>query len=205
MAFQFSHHTVDANGLVEHQGEYLNAEPGIFPNYDFIRALKTQLEVDSGTVFRYHSHENTYLNFIYNQLQRENDLPDRDELCAFIQSITHSTEKSDVAWKGTRDMVDLYELVRRFDYNPATNGSISLKFVLPAVLNSSDYLKHRYSEPIYGAQNGIRSLNFHDQVWVEYDENGRVRDPYKLLPMLFTDENANDYHAIMEMDKINDG
>ena len=40
IAFQFSHHIVDENGKVEHKGEYLNLEPGIFPNYKFVRALK---------------------------------------------------------------------------------------------------------------------------------------------------------------------
>lgn len=205
IAFQFSHHTVDAGGQIEHCGEYLNTTPGAFPSFDFVRELKAQLEIDNGTIFRYHSHENTYLNFIFEQLLRENDVPDRDELCAFIQTITHSTEKAATSWTGSRDMVDLYELVKRFDYNPATNGSISLKFVLPATINSSEYLKDKYAQPIYGAQGGIPSKNFQDQIWVTFDTNGRVRDPYKLLPMLFTDETESDYEAVIEMDKIKDG
>lgn len=58
--------------------------------------------------------------------------------------------------------------------------------MLPAVLQSSDYLKQRYSQPIYGAKGGVGSLNFKDQVWWQ-EADGIVADPYKLLPPVFTD------------------
>src|SRR6185369_11132947 len=48
VAFQFSHHTVDAEGIVEHRGQFLQTAPGVFPNYDFVRELKRQLETDEG-------------------------------------------------------------------------------------------------------------------------------------------------------------
>ena len=44
-------------------------------------------------------------------------------------------------------------------YLPATNGSNSLKAVLPAILNESEFLKSRYSEAIYGRNQEIPSLN----------------------------------------------
>ena len=53
IAFQFSHHIVREDGSVAHFGEYLNTERGVFPNYEFVRALKDQLEKDSGSIFRY--------------------------------------------------------------------------------------------------------------------------------------------------------
>lgn len=205
IAFQFSHHTVEENGIVRHKGEYLNAEPGVFPNYDFVRALKVELENDRGTIFRYHSHENTYLNVIYSQLQQDASIEDRDDLREFLRTITHSTEKAAEEWCGPRDMVDLYELVKRYHYDPATNGSISLKFVLPAVLNSSTFLQEKYSQPRYGGSGDIESRNFKNQTWIQRDANGRVYDPYTLLPPLFTDEDPHDYTAILEMDKIKDG
>ncbi len=68
IAFQFSHHIVHEDGTVEHCGEYLNTEKGTFPNYDFVKALKAQLEKDNGSIFRYSNHENTFLNMIYRQL-----------------------------------------------------------------------------------------------------------------------------------------
>ena len=101
-------------------------------------------------------------------------------------------------------MIDLLELVKRYHYDPATRGSNSLKFVLPAALNSCEFLRSKYSEPIYGATAGIPSRNFINQRWVTY-EDGRITDPYKLLPMMFTDESEAEYTAIMEMDKIKDG
>ena len=68
IAFQFSHHIVYKDGTIEHAGQYLNTKQGFFPNYEFVRQLKSELEKDKGTIFCYASHENTYLNTIYRQL-----------------------------------------------------------------------------------------------------------------------------------------
>ena len=43
VAFQFSHHVMDANGEIRHVGQLLCAEPGVFPNYAFARALMREL------------------------------------------------------------------------------------------------------------------------------------------------------------------
>ena len=51
IAFQFSHHIYHKNGEIEHKGQYVNTERGIFPNFKFIRALKIELENDLGTIF----------------------------------------------------------------------------------------------------------------------------------------------------------
>jgi hypothetical protein len=45
-------------------------------------------------------------------------------------------------------MVDLNKIVKEYYYNPHTKGSNSIKAVLPAALNSSDYLKQKYSQAI---------------------------------------------------------
>lgn len=185
IAFQFSHHTVDEKGRIEHAGQHLEWKPGVFPNFDFVRKLKDELSHDQGTVFRYHNHENTYLNFIYRQLtETPRPVPDKQELLAFIRQITHSSDKQSQAWCGDRDMVDMHQLVRRYYYHPYTRGSNSLKFVLPAALNSSRFLQEKYAQPIYGKGLEIPSLNFERQIWVTW-ANGRVVDPYKLLPPVF--------------------
>lgn len=187
IAFQFSHHIVKEDGTIEHAGEYLNTTPGYFPNYDFIRALKNELENDSGSIFRYAAHENTYLVMIHDQLaEDEADIPDREELLEFIKSITHSNEKSGVKWKGERDMIDLLEVVKSFYYLPAMKGSNSIKAVLPAVMQS-DFIKDKYSSPIYGGEGYIKSLNFSNQIWVKENDNGGIISPYKLLPTIFED------------------
>lgn len=171
IAFQFSHHIIYEDGSVEHFGEYLNTEQGKFPNYDFVRALKAQLENDNGSIFRYSNHENTFLNIIYRQLQADRlEIADREELCEFIRSITKSVRDSVEQWFGERNMVDMWEIVKRYYYDPATNGSNSIKKVLPAILNSSTFLQNKYSKPIYGSLDGILSLNFKDWQWIRFED-----------------------------------
>ncbi|MGI6726623.1 MAG: DUF2779 domain-containing protein [Christensenellales bacterium] len=206
IAFQFSHHVVEWDGAVRHAGEYLNTLPGSFPNYAFIRELKRQLEEDQGTVFRYADHENTFLNIIHQQLLDDPAPPgDRDELRAFIRSITKSSGASPVQWEGPRNMVDMLEMVKRFYYHPATMGSNSIKQVLPAVLGSSAYLQNKYGRPIYGAASGIPSLNYRDWAWVQRDAGGHVMDPYNLLPPMFQDLSAQENELISRDDEIRDG
>jgi hypothetical protein len=211
IAFQFSHHTVDTEGHVEHVGQFLETTPGVFPNYDFVCELKRQLENDPGSIFRYHNHENSYLCTIWNQLKRDPaDIPDRDQLCAFIESIAKPTDKMKGAWvPGPRNMIDLYDLVLRYYYDPRMRDSNSIKKVLPATLNNSNFLKDKYREPIYGAVGGIPSLNFTAaKQWVVFDDAGDVIDPYHSLAGVFDgiDLTPNDFNALMSgIDDINDG
>lgn len=181
IAFQFSHHIIYENGIIEHCNQWINATPGHFPNFDFIRSLKTSLQKDTGTIFRYSPHENTILNVIVRQLQ-VSDESDKKELIDWIKTITKSTSSNADKWCGERNMVDLMEVVLKYYYNPYTRGSNSLKDVLPAVLNSSPYLKDKYSKPVYG--NEIKSLNFDQQIWITLDESGMVINPYEKLPLI---------------------
>jgi hypothetical protein len=204
VAFQFSHHTVDSKGHVEHKSQYLNATPGVFPNYEFVRALMGQLKNDRGSIFRYATHENSTLLEIHEQLESDPEAPsDAPELMAFIREITETGKGKVPQWKGKRSMVDLCYLVKRHYYAADMNGSNSIKQVLPAVLNLSDYLQKRYSAAIYGAQGGIPSLNFSNQSWVKV-QDGKVADPYKLLPPLFQDIESSESIAGLE-DDIREG
>lgn len=205
IAFQFSHHMVHEDGTVEHVGEFLNTNVGEFPNYEFLREFKRQLEEDEGTIFRYSPHENTFLNHIYRQLREdESDIPDREELCEFIKAITTSSSSMAEKWEGDRNMVDLWHLVKRYYYDPATRGSNSIKSVLPAILNSSDFLKEKYGKPIYGTSSGIKSLNFKDWQWLEI-KDGKVVDPYKKLPKMFTDVSDKNLEILTEDDELANG
>ena len=83
-------------------------------------------------------------------------------------------------------MVDLCRLARLAFFHPSTCGSSSIKKVLPAVMQCSEFLKEHYSKPIYGSAKGIRSLNFEDWTWWKLD--GQLpASPYKLLPPIFID------------------
>ena len=203
LGFQFSHHTVFEDGRVEHSGEYIDVEPGHFPSYDFVRALKLELEGDDGSIFKYSPHENTILSIIRSQLIREEQPPsDRDDLVAFIESIAHPTGSVASGWPTPkRDMIDMLVTVKDYYYDPAMGGSKSIKKVLPAILNGSDFLQAKYSEPIYGADGGVPSLNFTDKVWVERDGTGRVRDPYQLLPNLFEDLTREQHEMMVSKDE----
>lgn len=204
IAFQFSHHVVLEDGTIRHQGEWINTETGVFPNFEFVRQLKKELEQDDGTIFRYAAHENSILNAIYRQLQASGE-PDGGELCQWIMMITKATKDTVDGWEGARNMVDLCELVKRYYYAPETNGSNSIKYVLPAILNASEYLKKKYSQPIYGAV--IPSLNFTDYSWIQLDKAGKVVNPYYLLPAVFegVDMDLLDEVLTAEEGEIRDG
>lgn len=181
IAFQFSHHIMTDNGDVHHVGEWINIKKGFFPNFEFIRVLKKELENDEGSIFRFAAHENTILNVIHKQLKDSNE-SDKDLLCNFIENITHSSSSNANKWKGERDMIDLRELVLRYYYNPLTKGSNSIKHVLPAIISRSDFIKNKYSKPIYGRD--IKSKNFDEHIWIAYTNEGSVINPYKTLPLV---------------------
>ena len=186
VAFQFSHHiieqTADGGYTIRHAGQFLNQDVTKFPNFEFVRALREQLGHDEGTIFRYSPHENSILNAIRRQLNESAEM-DKDELIAFIDEITHETKAKRKG--GPRDMVDLWDVVKRYFYEPKEmRGSNSIKVVLPAVLNASQFLKNKYSKPIYGK--AIPSCNIpasNPIAWIEIDAaTGHVENPYHLLP-----------------------
>jgi len=172
VAFQFSHHIMEADGSVKHANQFLSVTPGEFPNYDFARALKKALDNDQGSVFMWSHHENSILSAILKQLSEEKNKPsDADELAEFIKSLIKG---------GCRAMIDLCKLSEKAFFHPSTKGSNSIKKVLPAILKESKQLQEIYSKPIYGATGGIPSLNFSNHSWLEI-KDGDVSDPYKTL------------------------
>ncbi len=190
MAYQFSHHVVDADGSIIHKTEYLDDRVGAFPNFDFVRALKKALEQDDGTIFRFAAHENTVLNQIRSQLECSEEV-DRGELIAWIESLTTPPGGSD-EWTPTRQFIDMRDLTLRHYYLPETRGSNSIKKVLPAILNfAGKELQSRFSDQI------------------SFDQNGKALDPYKKLPPIFTDVPKEDLDKVerwlIDRDDLNDG
>jgi hypothetical protein len=202
IAFQFSHHIVDKDDNIEHAGQYLNTSPGVFPNVEFVRALKLQLEQDDGTIFRYAPHENTVLNHIVEQIKTSPEpIPDADELIKFIYSITHLKGLREA---GERNMVDMLELVKRYYYHPDMKGVNSIKAVLPAMLNSSKFLQQKYCQPIYGKGCVVPSINFENHTWINFND-GKVIDPYKQLPKLFADISEQNITLLSDEDELGNG
>ncbi len=208
IAFQFSHHTVQEDGKIAHAGEFINRKRGIFPNFEFIRALKSQLDKDSGTIFRFAAHENTVLCQIHEQL-KVSDLPKNEieELCAWIRTVTKKKDESkkNNLWEGLRTMVDMRDLVLRYYYHPLTAGSNSLKYVLPATLNQSSYLKDKYSKPVYGGSGEIQSKNYRNKQWIQLTPEGKVLDPYKTLEPIFSPEEDRVIEALYPETALADG
>ena len=153
VAFQFSHHVMQADGSVAHVGEFLLTDPVVFPNFEFARALKAQLEGDGGTVFMWSPHENTILNKIVDQLKVVVEggsygvagLPapaDAAELIEFLSSLVKG---------GSRAMVDLCALSKKAYFAEGIKGSSSIKKVLPSLMKRSEVLKELYSGKVYGS------------------------------------------------------
>lgn len=180
IGFQFSHHTLDANGIVKHASEFICVEPGEFPSYKFVRALMNSLSNDSGTIFRWSHHENTILNGIRDELNLDPEPPkDKGALIEFIKFVTKG---------GEREMVDLCAISSKCFFHEFTNGRNSLKVVLPALFKASSYLRDIYSKPIYGAPNGIPSFNFKSDIGFSwFDPSSNNYDPYRILKSLAYD------------------
>jgi len=197
VAFQFSHHIIEKDGSVKHIGQFICAEPGVFPNLEFVRALKKQLKNDGGTIFRWAAHENTILNHIAAQIQqRSSVVADADELLSFIADVTDG---------GIRSMVDLNEIAKRTYFHPETKGRTSIKKVLPAVLRTSHFLKNKYQKPIYGADpsipNSIQSLNLKEFTWWQL-EDGAVADPYGKLKTIVDDMLGEEGEGILDAEEL---
>ncbi|MFV0218031.1 DUF2779 domain-containing protein [Empedobacter falsenii] len=203
VAFQFSHHMMNEEGIVEHKTQFLNSKPGVFPNFNFVRALYQALKNDEGTIFRFAAHENSILNTILEQLE-QSDEKDKIELIGFIKTITNSKKDSSKFWKGERSMVDLRQLILDCYYNPLTKGSNSIKYVLPAILNSSKYLQNKYGSQL--DKINVSSLNFSsDHIWLKKVDN-EIQSPYKMLPSLFEEWNETDKeNTISELEDIDNG
>lgn len=182
IAFQFSHHIMNESGEIEHRSQFLLTEAGKYPNLEFAHALRQSLgsSLDAGTVFRYAHHENSVLLSILEDAQTDRELSD------WIRSLTERESRNGQGWVGARNMVDLFDLVKRFSYQPGTKGSNSIKNILPAILDDSKVLQQKYSLPIYGGDqrlhsNAVPSLNYRDHVWVKHDARGKLISPYELL------------------------
>lgn len=203
VAFQFSHHTVDEHGMIKHESQYINFEPGQFPNFEFIRELKVALSKNRGSIFKYAVHENTILNAIYDQLECS-DEADKKELQIFIKHVSQSKNGRVEYWKGERNMIDLCQIIKDYYYSLYMGGSNSIKAVLPAVLKSSNYLQAKYSRPI--GEIALTSENFSmEHIWLQ-EIDGIIQNPYKNLPPLFQDWTEEQLTAtISNIENIADG
>ncbi|WP_127347509.1 DUF2779 domain-containing protein [Pseudidiomarina mangrovi] len=194
VVFQYSIHVMHEDGTVQHHEQYLDTSNQADPHSALLRQLKQDLG-DRGTIFRWHNYENTVLNALHKELKSaKHPAADRDELLAFIESITeHNTRTS-----GARNMVDQAKLAAECYFHADTRGSSSIKAVLPAILGDSEFLRDTYSQPIYGGASGsITSKNYNTGdgiTWWQQDPQhpGKALDPYDILKNLAPTSNDAD-------------
>jgi hypothetical protein len=201
MAFQFSHHVLNQDGKCEHKTQFINLD-NENPNLSFIRALKNSLELNNGTIFRWSNHENTVLLMIRDQLatMEESICSDKRELIDFILSITQEANRA-----GERNMVDQWQMYKDFHYMPETKGSNSIKAVLPAIMGRFESMHSVLSEEVYGKGLEYTSLNFESVSWFQKDETGKVKDPYKILPKIFSEQDEEKIERLFYSEDIKNG
>lgn len=199
--FQFSHHVMemDRGGVVKirHANDWVARNVEKDPTIEFVRQLRAALMPDgqlNGTVFRYHNHENTVLLGVLPIIEKSrNVIPDAEDLISFIELITTPTAKGASRGKGadskredSKAMVDLHRLVQEGYYSSAAGQSVSLKYILKAILRDAPITAKLYRQPrLYGAGCPIVSRNFTGpagHIWLQDDKGG---DPYKTLEKIF--------------------
>jgi hypothetical protein len=129
VAFQWSCHTLYADGRMEHQ-EWINTEQ-VFPNVAFAQSLRACIG-NKGTVLMWSHHENSVLKDIANYLESTGENPD---LYAWIASVARM-HKEDAHTR----LVDMNELAVKHYYHPISKGRTSIKVTLPAILQSCDHV-----------------------------------------------------------------
>ena len=214
VAFQYSHHVIDRDPVtgrysIRHDSQYINTEKNHNPNIDFVRHLCEDLSKDEGSIFRYSNHENSILRAIRHQmLESGYDGADRDKLIAFIDSVTKPTKQEKEAdsslQPGPRNMIDLWDVVKKYYMHKSMKGSNSIKQVLPAVLRSSALLQSRYGggKCLYGSaelpSQNIKPSEAKD--WITRDAQGNIENPYKHLDAIaeFLEVSADDLCAYNE-------
>jgi hypothetical protein len=167
----------------------------------------------TGTVFRYHNHENTVLRSLRKVILQAGlgCVPDTKDLIDFIDLITKATDdevKEIGKFVGQRPMVDLHHLIQEGYYSKQAGGSISLKFMLPAVLKDARKVANLYRKPgFYGVGLALESLNFKGPLGHTWLQAAKGDDPYKTLPRIFgTDhDELNDMLMRLAGDDEEDG
>lgn len=162
VAFQWSCHTISAKGADVVHSEWINVEEA-YPNFEFARSLKKVVN-GSGTVFIWSPFEKTALRDIRRQLVQYNQQD--QELARWLDGITSDHGP----------LVDLCDLAKQHYFHPRMGGSVSIKYVLPAVW-------------FQNAQ--IRNHPWFSQYAREKD--GQLLDPYEALePLPFSDDALED-------------
>ncbi len=158
--FQWSCHVLrEEGGIVEHH-EWINTEQ-TYPNMEFLQTLKTLIGT-KGTLLTWSPYENSQFKMMIEILENMEDVD--EELLQWLNQITHRHAGD------TSMIVDMNKLALQYYFHPIMGGRTSIKVTLPAVLASTKSEK-------------IKNLLTAEGL-LDYDEQGQLINPYKLLPQV---------------------
>ncbi len=152
VAFQWSCHTLAAPGTEPKHQEWINCEQA-YPNVEFARSLREAVG-DRGVLMTWSNHERTTLRGIANKI--EDYFPAEAKLAAWLRG----------AADGGR-IVDMCALAKDGYFHPEMKGSLSIKYVLPAIWRNYPALREVPWFRKYAAT-----------------KDGAVLNPYATLPPL---------------------
>lgn len=160
VAFQWSCHTIEAPGNAPEHQEWINTSE-TYPNTEFAQTLMESLD-RSGTIFMWAHHERSVLKDIEQQLQKRNKLsPELAEWLQWMQDV-------DV-------LVDQCKIAEDNYYHPDMKGSVSIKYVLPAIWNNNPYLHEvEYFKPYYKVCSGLVASPYDTLEKIEIAEKAEV-------------------------------
>jgi hypothetical protein len=118
VAFQWSCHTLTAPGTQPTHREWINCEQ-TYPNVEFARSLREAVG-NEGVLMTWSNHERTTLRTIADKI--EDYFPAEAKLAAWLRGATD----------GGR-IVDMCALAKDGYFHPEMKGSLSIKYVLPAI------------------------------------------------------------------------
>ena len=121
VAFQWSCHTLKAPGTEPAHREWINFDQ-VYPNIEFANSLRETIG-DRGVLMTWSAHERTTLQLIAEKI--EDYFPEKNDLAAWLRGLT----------VGDR-IVDMCALAKEGYFHPEMKGSLSIKYVLPAIWRS---------------------------------------------------------------------
>lgn len=152
VAFQWSCHTLQHSGAEPVHQEWINCEQS-YPNVEFARTLREAVG-DKGAILTWSNHERTTLRTIASKIEAY--FPAEADLARWLRCVT----------AGNR-IVDMCALAKEGYFHPEMKGSLSIKYVLPAIWKSNSRQREMPWFRKYAAT-----------------RNGVVLNPYETLPPL---------------------
>ena len=136
VTFQWSCHTLDAQGSTPRHAEWINVEDA-FPNFEFAETLFRHLG-RGGTVFMWATHENTILRRILEQMPMRGYR--NPSLAQWLRWIIR--DRGQQAGR----LTDMNQLCLKHYFHPLMKGRTSIKVVCDAVWKSNPALRAEYPD-----------------------------------------------------------